>query len=61
MSQFIKKIYRSLSGVMDMVGYRMTLNLSYNLVNGGQNSSQSCRLQDDVATSTILVRCYIIA
>lgn len=48
-------MFRSLNGVKDMVGYRMTLNLSYDSVSGGGNSSQSCNLLDDVETSAILV------
>ncbi len=47
----------SINGVKDMVGYRKTLNLSYDLDDrgGGGNSSQSCSFEDDVETSAILV------
>ena len=38
-----------------MMGYRNMLNLSYNSQSGGDNSSQSCNLEDDVETSSILV------
>ncbi len=48
-------LFRSLNGVKDMVGYRMALNLSYTLLNQ-DNSSQSCGFDDDVETSSILVR-----
>ncbi len=47
---------RSLNGIKDMVGYRMTLNLSYDTVGRDDNSSRSCNFEDDVETSSILVR-----
>ena len=46
---------RSMSGVKDMVGYRITLNLSYNSALDEHNSTQSCNFQDDAETSAILV------
>ncbi len=49
-------MYRSLNGIKDMVGYRMTLNLSYDTVGRDDNSSLSCNFEDDVETSSILVR-----
>ena len=44
-----------------MVGYRMTLNLSYNTLSAGENSSQSCNFEDDVETSSILVNFNILS
>ena len=43
-----------MNGVKDMQGYRVALNLSYVLPDGG-NSSESCDSQDDVETGAILV------
>ena len=46
-----------MNGVKDMQGYRVALNLSYILPDGG-NSSESCDSQDDVETGAILVIKY---
>lgn len=55
-------VHSSMSGVMDMVGYRQTLNLSHSTTVDRENSSnttgsESCDIRDDVETAAILV-CY---
>ena len=45
-------VRRFINGVKDMVGYRVSMNLS----TLGSNSSESCFFNDDVETGAILVR-----
>ena len=45
-----------MSGVVDMVGYRQALNLSYSSLEYGENDTEeSCDADDDVQTAAILV------
>ena len=50
-----------MSGVVDMIGYRQALNLSYSSLEYGENDTEeSCDADDDVKTAAILVStsCY---